>query len=335
MSYTITLQPSGFCFCCEADETILHAAIRQGYKIRRACDAGTCQLCECRLLEGSISVKNQAKTVTATEPGGTTVFSCLAIPLQNCVIEVENVLAPGQLPVHEVSAQITAIEQASSDVKVVQLRLPAGKAIEFYAGQYLEVLLPEAQDAAFSIASAPRKDRTLELHIRANAESDSYPLLEQQLVVGGTLRLRLPHGNTTLHRLIAAKDIVLIAASTGFSQMQAMLENLVANNDKRNVTLYWGARTAQDLYLHNQVQSLVSNHNNLHYIPVVSDDASWPGRKGFVHKAVLEDFSKKTDVMYVLGGSPAMVYAAFDDFVEAGIKPEHIISDVFDYAPRE
>lgn len=334
MPHNVTLQSSGFTYTCKHNETILQAATRQGYRMQRACDAGTCQLCEGRLLQGSIQIKGQPNIIKATEHDNPKIFCCLAIPLQDIHIEVENVLPPGQLPAHIVSAQIISIDQVSADVKIIQLRLPAGKKVEFYGGQYLEIHLPDEKVATFSIASAPRQDRTLELHIRANPDSDSYPALQSQLKQGGTLKLHLPKGETTRHKFENAQEIIFIAASTGYSQVQAMVEELISLGDLRPIRIYWGARQQEDLYLHDKVQQLASEHDHIRYIPVVSEQAAWPGRKGFVHKAALEDIKVFDGLSFMCGGSPAMVYAVFDDLVEAGANPNDIVSDVFDYAPR-
>ena len=53
-----------------------------------------------------------------------------------------------------------------------------------------------------------------------------------------------------------------------------------------------------------------------------------------MHKAVLEDFKDFSGITVVGCGSPPMVYASFDDFVAAGMKPEQMMADVFAYAPR-
>ena len=312
----------------------MQAAQRQGFNLARACDAGTCQLCEAQLLQGKVRLKNSNTLVDATTSGKLPIYPCIAIPLQNIQLEVINVLAPGELPIQEIHAQVTSVQQASGDVKLIELRLPAGKKIEFHAGQYLEILLPDSVVAAFSIASAPRQDRTLELHIRANSQSDSYALLEPLLQTGSLLHIRLPKGGTTLHKLDTASHIVFVAASTGYSQMQSLLQALIEQHDKRPMHVYWGARNAEDLYLHEQAMELAQTQANLTYTPVVSDQAAWPGRKGLVHEAVLEDCKDFNNAVFVLCGSPPMVYAVFDDFIAAGIKPQQIISDVFDYAPR-
>jgi CDP-4-dehydro-6-deoxyglucose reductase len=289
MPHQVTFLPSQLSLQVNDTETVLESAIRQGFRVPRACDAGTCQLCQGTLISGRVKLKHQSNIIDASETNTHPVFCCLIYPLQDIQLEVHNVLAPGQLPTQQVSAQITHIEQASADVKVVQLRMPAGKKVEFYPGQYLEVVLDAENRAAFSIASAPRADRTLELHIRATTESSSYPLLERRLTVGELLTLSLPAGETTLLKLKDAKRILMIAASTGFSQIKSMLEGLIAAQDQRPVTVYWGARTASDLYQHDDMEAMAKLHTNITYIPVISDQAEWPGRQGFVHKAVLDD----------------------------------------------
>ena len=150
-----------------------------------------------------------------------------------------------------------------------------------------------------------------------------------------SLRLRLPLGNTTLHRLEHAKTLIMIAASTGISQMIAMLQALITAGDERPVFVYWGARLVRDLYLHDEMKTLVMRHPNCRYIAIVSDQPEWPARKGLVHRAVLDDRNDFKDTAIIVGGSPAMVYATYDDFIAAGIDAGQIISDVFDYAPRE
>ena len=62
--------------------------------------------------------------------------------------------APGELPVHRVQCQIIEREPLNHDVTRVWLRLPAGKAIRWHAGQYLTLVLPHGE-YPFSIANPP------------------------------------------------------------------------------------------------------------------------------------------------------------------------------------
>lgn len=302
--------------------------------MRWGCESGTCQVCEGLLLQGRAHLKHSGQQLDVRPPLSERVLCCMLYPEDDLELEVPNVLAPGQFPIREITAQIIQVDQVSRDVKAVQLRLPAGKKVEFAAGQYLEVILDSETRAAFSIASAPREDRVLELHIRSTQDSDSYPLLRPKLKTGELLRLCLPMGNTTLLRLQQASTLILIAASTGYSQIKAMLEALVAADDTRPVHVYWGARLVEDLYQHDAMLAMAQRYEQIHYTPVVSDQPEWPGRKGLVSHAVLEDWKQFEGCGLVCGGSPGMVYATYDELVAAGMAPEQMVSDVFDYAPR-
>lgn len=334
MSHTVTFQPQRLTLTVPEGQTILQAALAAGLYFPWGCDAGSCRVCSGRLLQGRLRIRRDERIMTAGTPEADAILCCLAYPLSDITIEVPRVQPPGQFPAQTVSAQIIEVRQANADVKIVRLRLPAGRKIRFSAGQYCELRVDEHVCAAFSIASAPRDDRVVELHIRANPDSHSYPLLAPRLQQGELIRMKLGMGDVTPHALNGAERILLLAGSTGFSQMKALIEALLQDRDPRPIHLYWGGRLPSDLYLHDWVEQMAAQHPTLHYVPVISEPAQWAGRSGLVHKAVLEDIGDFAGWKIVGGGSPGMVYAALDDFVAAGMQPEQMLSDVFAYAPR-
>lgn len=334
MPRIVTFQPNNVHLSVPDGQSILQAALQQGFYFPWGCDAGTCRICEGRLISGNVRLKHLPVTITPESTEAHALLSCLAYPLTDVIIEVPRVQAPGQFPVQTVSAQITQVDQANADVKIVHFRLPAGKKIQFSAGQYLELLIDDETSASFSIASAPRDDRTLELHIRANPTSNSYPKLAPRLQPGEMIKMKLGMGDITLQALKDADRILFLAGSTGFSQIKSLLEAMLKAGDTRPLYLYWGGREFGDLYLHDWAQQQAQQYANLKYIPVISDQADWTGRTGFVHKAVLEDVQDFSGWKVVGGGSPGMVYAALDDFIAAGLQAEQMVSDVFGYAPR-
>jgi NAD(P)H-flavin reductase/hemoglobin-like flavoprotein len=99
----------------------------------------------------------------------------------------------------------------------------------------------------FSPANAPRADGTLELHVRA--------------VAGGTVSSRLVYGTSTgdeVHlcgpvgdRLTltgVGEDLLLLAGGTGWAPLKAVVEQLVAAEDRRRVHLYVAAGSAAEFY---------------------------------------------------------------------------------------
>lgn len=320
----VTLQPSGAVLQVRAEESILEAARRLGYSCPHSCRNGNCHVCAALLVEGRV------KQGDAVRDHGE-IFTCLAEPLEDCLVLWDGVLAPGELPVREMSCQVTRCVPVGGDVVRIELLAPAGKAPRYHAGQYLLLQRPDGEYSAFSIASPPQAGRVLELHVLARDDANRALIahLEQQ----GLARVQLPFGDTHIAELPDG-PLVLIAAGTGMAQMQSLIEHCRATGFGHPIHLYWGVRQASDFYQLAgwdawQAQPGLSVHQ------VVSDPGSWAGRRGLLHEAVREDFPALNELHIYASGSPAMVYGTLDALVEAGMDAHQMRADVFAYAPRE
>ncbi|WP_415752636.1 hypothetical protein [Salmonella enterica] len=61
-----------------------------------------------------------------------------------------------------------------------------------------------------------------------------------------------------------------------------MVDLFINVNCSSEIYIYWGMQDSKDFYSA-LPQQWSEQHDNVHYIPVVSgDDAEWGGRKGFV-----------------------------------------------------
>ena len=78
------------------------------------------------------------------------------------------------------------------------------------------------------------------------------------------------------------------------------------------------------------------NPGRFTYIPVLSEpkaEDAWPGRVGFVHRAVLDDFSDLSGYHVYACGGPAMIEAAKHDFATLrGLPEDAFFADSFTYA---
>lgn len=335
--YRIILASRGLSFPGTDQATLLSAAEQAGFRLPRSCTAGTCGICYARLLEGIVREGPRGPLTNSATHAGQEILSCLAIPQTDCIIEVANVLAPGEFPVSQVSCQVSDVRPLSPDIKQVILRLPAGKKILWQAGHYLEILLPDTTACPFSIANAPGDDRHVELHVRRTPDSALSDQIDGLLTPGNLVKVRLPKGRCLLPKDALDGPLLFIAGSTGFAPIKAMLEHCLRQGLRHPAALYWGGRQPSDIYLHDLAVQWAQQHPLFHYEAVVSEadaDDQWQGRTGLVHQAVLADLPTLSDWRIVVGGSPPMVYAIYDDFIQAGMLPEQMMSDVFDYAPR-
>ena len=238
----------------------------------------------------------------------------------------------------EYQCPIDSITYFNADTRKIVLGFPDGGHPPFKAGQYLEVVLPDnGKKCPFSIASAPGFRPGIELHVRPTPDSDDSAVIERLLDERATLTVRIPKGDCFIE---SAPDgpLLMLAASTGITQMKSIIEHLLPAGLAHPVYLYWGVLTADDLYLSDYMYGLTEAHSNLHYIPVVSEperSPSWEGRTGLVGEAALEDFDDLSNLTVYVGGSPGMGYATLDAYVERGMPESNMYSDVFSYAPRK
>lgn len=319
----VTLNPSGVVLDVQPRERILDAARRLGYDCPQSCRNGNCHICAALLVEGRVQQ-------SGVELDHGELFTCLAEPLQDCVLHWDGVLAPGELPVRELACQVVGCDELGGDVFRLRLNAPAGKVPRYHAGQYL-LLQRDADDyAAFSLASAPHSGRELELHVLARDEATV--TLIAQLRRSGLVRVKMPFGDTHLAELPDG-PLVLIAAGTGMAQMHSLIEHCCASGFAHPVHLYWGARRPEDFYALEHWAKW-QQVPNLFLHQVVSDQCGWQGRCGLLHEAVREDFANLNTLHVYASGSPAMVYATLDALVEAGMDAQQMRADVFAYAPR-
>ena len=233
-----------------------------------------------------------------------------------------------------ITCPIIAIENYNDDTRRVILALPDD--VTFHAGPYLQMVLPEKK-YTFSIASSPREEGKLEIHVRPTAGSEDSARVEALLDSATALDIEIPFGDSFLTEA-PGNTLILMAASTGITQMKSIIEFLEPGGFDHPIHLYWGVLSDKDLYLAELCEKWQKEHSNFSYVPVVSEpDTSpdWQGRTGLVGEAVLEDFDALDNVTVFVSGGPAMVYATLDAFVDRGMPESSMSSDIFSYAPRK
>jgi len=339
LSYQVELKTSGKTFSVEADETVLEAALRQSINLPYGCKNGACGSCKGRLLTGKITHGDHSQSALspADETAGATLLCC-AHPQTDLLIEVREVQGGGDIPVRKVPCRINTIKFASDDVAILQLQLPASERFQFLAGQYLEFLLKDNKRRAYSIASAPHEEGPVELHIRhlpGGLFTD--PLFGQtadgkQIKEKDILRFEGPLGSFFL-REDSKKPIIFLASGTGFAPIKAMLTSIQNKKIDREIHFYWGGRRPKDLYMDSLCQEFTHTIPGFHYIPVISEalpEDGWQGRTGFVHRAVMHDFSDLSSYQVYACGAPIVIAAARTDFVkECRLPEEEFFADSF------
>jgi NAD(P)H-flavin reductase len=230
------------------------------------------------------------------------------------------------------------MKRLAPDLMRLHLALPEGQHIAFVAGQYIHILLDDGARRAFSFANAPPDPQAapstagdvIELHVRLIPGGRFTTHVFERMQVGDAIEFEGPLGRFTLAD--SERPILFVAGATGFAPVKSILEDAFRRGVQRPMQLYWGVRTKGDLYLLDLIERWQREHPNFRFVPVLSqadDDASWSGRRGLVHQAMLEDHPVLQGYEVYACGSVRMVEAAVPDFLEHGLEEQFCFSDAF------
>jgi len=260
-------------------------------------------------------------------------LSCCATALDDVIIEYQASAATSRIP--EYTARVVRMEKLTHDVMRVLLKLPEGQQIRFKAGQYVNIILDDGQRRAFSFANPPHEPDFVELQIRLMPGGKFTTHVFEAMKVGDEVRFEGPIGDFSLRE--SERPIVFVAGATGFAPVKSMVEDAFQRGLKRQIHLYWGVKTLQDLYLPELPTRWAQEHDNFHFIPVLSEpeaETAWSGRTGLVHEAILEDFPELKEHEIYACGSVRMVEAIFPFLKQHGAEDGACFSDAFSVSAR-
>jgi NAD(P)H-flavin reductase len=156
------------------------------------------------------------------------------------------------------------------------------------------------------------------LHIRRVEGGSFSESVLARLKIDDRLRIELPFGDFYLREDVD-RPIVFIASGAGFAPVKSMVERLIRSGSKRPVRFYWSGRASTDLYARELAEKWASRLPWFEFTPILTvPEPSWRGRKGLVHRAVLEDVPDLSTYQVYACGNPVMIRKARMDFLAQG-----------------
>lgn len=318
--HKITFAPKGVSIHAAADETILEAATRQGLNMPKACINGVCHICEGFLIRGQV----EGPQGTTDEPGAQ-VLCCMAMADSDVELTMPSIYAAGELPQVEVALQISSVQLLRDQVYEINLLAPAGKLTRYFAGQYLELLIPGQSYAYFTIASAPGK-REIQLHLGISTDNSSSQDILHYLQNNSVVRAKFPMGDVWLDKSPAV-PLIFVVAGTGFAQAKAMIEAL----PDADIRLYWINRSMEGFY--SDLPNAWAKTGRIRYRGIVSHEDK-PAEAELVEDLIAADVADLSQMLVIGCGGPGFVYSVYDGLLAKGMPQGLMRSDVFAYAPR-
>ena len=246
MSKSIQLLPSNIEFQFSGSETILNAALSKNINLEYSCNNGQCGQCKAELLEGEVIVLEEMREQVALHGlVHNEILTCCTRPETDLKIQADYYDQLSHIVKKTIPAKVDSFEFVNDDVITIVLRLPPTSKFDFLSGQFID-LIWSGEKRSYSIANSNSIKNTVELHIKKVPGGLFSEHLFNNLKENMLFRINGPLGTFFLRE--SSSPVIFMCTGTGFAPVKAMVEKLIENSSKREVYIYWGGRTAKDLY---------------------------------------------------------------------------------------
>lgn len=335
MTKQVEIRQAGCRIAMAQGVTVLDAALAAGIDYPHGCRSGRCGSCKSRLVSGEVELLQHSRfALSDEEKAQGLILACRAIPSTDAVVAWLG--GDEEIPSHprcRLNGRVTAIGDATHDIKHVRLAIDEAGPFAFTAGQYARLTFAGAPARDYSMASAPG-EREFEFHIRRVPGGAATERIHARLKPGDPVLIEGPFGASYLREQHVG-PILCVAGGSGLAPIKAIVEAAIACGMKQPIHVYFGARGERDLYLVDYFQNLARRHPHLRFIPVLSEapaQARW--RTGWVTDAVGDDLDTLDGWKAYVAGPPPMVEAAMRIGAARGLRPEDLHADVF-YTPED
>lgn len=321
----LLVQPSQRVLSVRPGVNLLEALREHQVPVSYSCTAGRCGTCRCKVIEGDVLESGPA----SERPQGTQerfVLACQTFLTESCTIEIPE---PDEVVVHPariLKAAVAAIDDLTHDIK--RLRLKPARPLDFSPGQYAQLQFTPQHSRPYSMAGLCG-DEVLEFHARLVPGGRVTGYIANELKVGDPVRVSGPMGSAYLRRK-PAEPILCVAGGTGLAPILSIVRGAVAAGMRNPIHLYFGARSARDVYGLPWLNELRERHPQLHvHVVVTGGEHNRDHRGGLVTDAIAQDWRELRGWRAYLCGSPPMVEAATRQAQQMGVQPDHIYADAF------
>lgn len=296
---------------------------------------GTCAYCKVKVREGGGPIlPTETPYLSQVELEDNIRLGCQLKIKEDLEIEIPEEL----FLIKQFRAKVFDIVELTYEIKGIKMNiLEPEEGIKFKPGQYVQLEVPkydkikETEFRAYSISSDSSRHDKLELVITKVPEGAVTTYVHEYLKKDDELTLYGPYGDFYLKD--SERDIILIATGSGLAPMISMLHQIERENIQMDTTLFFGAKTRDDLYFYEKLRGFEKNINNFKFYPVLSraqDDTEWEGEKGRVTNLIEKFIPDNAEIDVYLCGAPPMIESCMELLIKKGIPEENMCFDKFE-----
>jgi len=318
----MALRFEGVAYAIAASETVLQTLLRHGVPMPHSCTVGACQICLLRSVGAAPpAIAQQGLRDTLRQQG---YFLACQCPAENRM----ELMLPR---VSEVffRALVSVKERLGQDH--CRLLLTPTADLEYRPGQFLNLRRADGLMRSYSIASVPRCDTMIELHIQRRREGAMSQWIIDTLQVGDAIDIQGPNGACFYLPDRKQDPLLLIGTGTGLAPLMGIARDALSGGHQGPVYLYHGSQSMAGLYRRPQLTQLAAQYQNFHaHFCASGSDVESDCIAGRANDIAFARHADLSGFRVYLCGMPAMVYAAKKMAYLHGAQMQDIYADPFE-----
>ena len=203
------------------------------------------------------------------------------------------------------SAIIDQVRDLTPQVRELTLRLVDPLELVFAPGQSICLEISSARTSKpvhryYSLASPSSQPSRLVLllSVADQGQGSNYMFNRKK---GEEIQFLGPKGSFCLREDVN-RDILFVATGTGIAPFRSMLHDLFDRPLTNTVTLFWGLRSEDDVYYHDELKALAQQHANFSFVMTLSrSQSNWAEAKGRVTQLVEKIPTVDNLAVYICG----------------------------------
>lgn len=186
-------------------------------------------------------------------------------------------------------------------------------------GQFAELWVPGAGEIPLSIASSPGENH-IAFTVKKVGLVTSELFNKQE---GDRIAIRGPFGNGFPLEKFKGKELVFVGGGIGLPPlMSTIIFALNSRNSLKGITLFYGARTPDDIVYKKQLEELSKEISV--YLTVDSGNDSWDGPIGVVTEIITPERVNPKNSIAMVCGPGIMMYFTVKKLMNLGFKASDI-----------
>jgi NAD(P)H-flavin reductase len=312
----------GATYDCGDGETILDALLRQGVEIPHSCKLGVCLSCLLKAGPGQVPAAAQdGLRSTLREQGYFLACQC----------QPDGTLSVFRGDESDVFGRAKVVEIERLAPRVCRVTIEPATPLYYRAGQFVNLRRDDGLTRSYSLASVPRLDAHLELHVKRLPDGQMSNWIFDGLAPGDSLDIQGPNGACYYLPGRPDQGLLLIGNGTGLAPLIGIARDALNDGHAGPIRLYHGTREEEGLYLRGTLEDLAVQHENFEYVPCLSESPVAVGcRPGRAESVAFSDHVELEGWRVFLCGYPPMVHSAKKLAYLAGAALDDILTDPFE-----